>query len=112
MASTINPLFNAQQLSAAAATYFTAQVSTQILKLTIANTEPATAYTVSIHLVPAGDVAGPANLIVNERSLQGGESWDVWPAIGAVLGVGDMIAAVASVADKVNIFGSGLMVSG
>lgn len=112
MASSIIRLFTPLQLPSAAALLFTAQVPTQILKLSVSNTSDATAYTVTFHIVPSGGAVDATNMIVNERSLLAQEAWDVWPAIGQVLAVGDAIWGLASTAAVVAAFGSGLAVSG
>lgn len=112
MSAVIQPLFEPTQLTASAATYFTAQAPTRIDKMTVANPDTAVGYNVTIYWVPAGGGAGVANAIVSTRRLQPGETWDVFPFIGHVLGVGDLIDAVASTAAKINFFASGTVVSG
>lgn len=111
MASTINPLFTPQQLAAAAATLFTAVIPTQIVKLTLVNSSTTTPYTATVYLVPPAGTPGLTNIIVNAKQLQANESWDVWPAIGHIMGIGYALSAFASVANQITAFGSGLMVS-
>ena len=108
----ITPLFEPVQLTNAAVTYFTAQVPTQIQKLTLNNPSATTAYKATINWVPSGSSATSANQIVTSRYLQALESWDVWPFIGHVLNVGDFISAFADTGAKLNFFGSGTTVSG
>jgi hypothetical protein len=112
MSVIITPLFEPTQLTGAAATYFTAQVATQISKMTVSNPSSTTSYTCTIYWVPSGGTAGPANAIVTTRAIQPLETWDVWPFIGHVLAAGDFISAFASTAAKLNFFASGTTVSG
>lgn len=112
MAVTITPLFEPVQIANAATVYFTAQVPTQIQKLTVANPSNTTAYSVTLYWVPNAGAAGVTNAIQTTRFIQALETWDAWPFIGHVLNPGDAIAALASVAAKLNFFGSGTQVSG
>lgn len=111
MSVVIKPLFEPVQLTNANVTYYTAPVPTRVDKMTLTN-PTAGAATATIYWVPSGGAAADGNAMVKSRSIQSLESWDVWPFIGHVLAVGDLIVAVASAGATINFFASGTAVSG
>jgi hypothetical protein len=78
-------------------------VKTSIDKLTAVNTGSANV-TITVHLVPFGESAGPANAF--PKTLAPGASWPFPDVVGHVLEVGDSISTIASAA-TVSIRASG-----
>lgn len=111
MSVILQPLWEPVQLTNAAVNYYTAGAFTLVGKCTVSN-PTAGAAAVTIYWVPSGQSAAADNAIVTARIVQPKESFDVWPLIGHVLNVGDMIAALASVGGVLNFFGSGTTDSG
>lgn len=116
MSVTLKPLFEPVQIANAATTYFTATVATRIDKMTLTNSDTAASHYATIYWVPSGGTAGPANAILIGGTTVGkllapGETYDVTGFMGHTIGVGDLIAAVADAASKVNFFASGTQVS-
>lgn len=97
----------AAQLTATAATYYTAPANTKsiIKKLTFTNTD-SSARTVTVYLVPAAGTAGVTNILISAQSIGAGECWECYPASGQVLQALGFIQALADVTSKVTIQGS------
>lgn len=70
-------------------------VKTAIDKFTAVNTGADNA-TITVHLVPKGGAAGPANAF--SKTLPPGGSWPFPNIVGHVLEAGDFISTIASVA--------------
>ena len=85
-------LVDGSQLTAAAATYYTAPTatSTTISACTLTNTT-AGAVNCTLYLVPSGGTAGAANCILSARAIAIGESYNVSSAIGQTLAAGGTI---------------------
>lgn len=111
MATTILPLIEPTQIAATATSYYRAGVVTRVDKMTVSNPGNAPT-TVTLFLVPSTGSAGATTTLVNARSINTNESWDVWPFIGQVLAVGDAIYAEAGSAATLNLFAAGTQVSG
>lgn len=101
-------LVDGAQLTAAAATYYTAPPFTlaTISACTLTNTT-AGAVTATLHLVPSGGTAGAANCILSARTIAAGESYNVGSAIGQTLPAGATLQALASAATAVTLVASG-----
>lgn len=97
----------AAQLTATAATYYTAPANTRsiVKKLTFTNTDTG-ARTVTVYLVPNGGTAGVTNILVSARSVGPGETYDCYEAVNHALQAGGFIQALADVAAKVTIQGT------
>lgn len=87
-----------------------AATSTVITKLTACNTD-STAYTVDVHLVASGGTPGTSNAIVKGYPVAANFTVDITELVGHVLAPGASIYALASVASKVVIRGSGMEAS-
>ncbi|MCE5309635.1 MAG: hypothetical protein LLG20_18530 [Acidobacteriales bacterium] len=87
----------------------TEKTRTYIRKLTLTNTS-AVDETVTIYLVPVGDTAGAANMLVNVLPVPGGKTVVVKEAEGHILEPGGAIQAVAGGAPgaTVTILASGV----
>lgn len=96
------------QLTASAATYYTAPANTltTISACTLTNTT-AGAITATLYLVPSGGSATASNCILSARTLAAGESFNVGSAIGQTLLAGGTIQALASAITSINLVCSG-----
>ena len=99
-------------VAAATATYYTVAASTRarIDAVALTNTDTV-ARTVSVYLVSSGGSAGVSNIVLQSYSLAPGQTIRVKGAMGQVLQTGGKIMAVASVANVVNIYASGVEVT-
>jgi len=97
----------AAQLTATAATYYTAPANTKsiIKKLTFTNTT-AGALTVTVYLVPSGGTASATNTLVSAQAIGAGECWECYQAAGQVLQAAGFIQALASAATSISIQGA------
>lgn len=95
------------QLTASAATYYTAPANTKsvIKKLTFTNTDTV-ARTVTVYLVPSAGTAGATNILISARPIPAGDTYDCQEALGQTLLIGGFIQALADVGAKVTIQGS------
>jgi hypothetical protein len=101
-------LVDGAQLTAAAATYYTAPANTltTISACTLTNTTEE-AVTATLHLVPSGGAAGVANCILSARTISAGESFNVGSAIGQTLAAGGTLQGLAGSATAVTLVASG-----
>lgn len=111
MAVTNMPLVEGAQLTAAAATYYTAPQNTTAIvkKLTVTNTS-AGAVTVTLYKVPSAGTAGAANTITSAKSIAPGATYEAFEFENHVLAAGDMIQALASAAASLTLAASGLQI--
>jgi hypothetical protein len=108
MAFTPKRLVNGSQLTAVAATYYTATgVKTRIDNCVLTNTT-ATAATATIHLVPSGGTATALNCIMSAKSINAGDSYVVPGAIGQWLEAGGTLQALAGTAAAISMVASGV----
>jgi len=99
------------QLAASATTLYTCTAGkTVITSCTICN-DTTTAVTATFYIVPSGDTAGVANMLVNAQALNDSESLTLNELVGQVLGAGDFISALASSATQVTATISGVEVT-
>lgn len=75
-------------------------------KFTATNTDSASA-TISVYIVPSGDLADDSNLIIDEKSIDAGGVADISELQNQILNPGDFVSVKASVASKVVIRMSG-----
>ena len=111
--STLNRrIIAGSQLTASAATYYTAPTNTRcvIKRLSLTNTT-AGAVTATIYLVPSGGSAGATNTLTSARTLAAGETWDCVSAEGHVLEAGGTVQALASAITSITIIGSGVEIT-
>jgi len=79
-------------------------------KFTVTNTA-ATSLTISVNLVPLGDAAGVANLVVDARTIRPGDTYSCTELVGQTLGPGMFISTVASAATSLVLSASGREIS-
>lgn len=101
-----------QHLAASEATQYTcpANSSARISSARLTNTS-GNAVTVSVSLVKTGGTAGDANRVLANFSLTGGDGIDLSELVGAFLGPGDFVSAIASAATSVAFVMSGVVFS-
>lgn len=112
MAQRSRRLFDAAQLTNAAATYYTAtNVRAKNLWLTATNPN-AVAYLVTIYLIKSGGSATDAlNAVSYQRTVLPGQTVVFYECCGHVMENGDFLQAKADTGAKVNFMGSGDEVS-
>ena len=101
-------LVDGSQLTASAATYYTAPANTfaTISACTLTNTT-AGAITATLHLVPSGGSATTSNCILSARTIAAGESYNVGSAIGQTLLAGGTLQGLAGSATSITLVASG-----
>lgn len=101
-------IIDGSQLTATAATYYTvpANTLTTISACSITNTT-ATAQKATLHLVPAGGTAGPANCVCSGRVVAPGETYNVGGAIGQTMEPGATVQALSDAAAALALVASG-----
>lgn len=80
----------------------------KIASATVANTTGA-AVTIAISLVKTGDAAGDANRAVAPFSLAAGDSAVLNELVGAFLGPGDSISAIAGASNAISLVVTGVV---
>lgn len=100
-------LIQAKHALATQATQYTAGSLTVIDKFTATNTNPSTAVTLSVHIVPSGGSANSQNRLIQEVSIEPGKAYLCGELPGHILEVGDFISTIASVASSIVIRASG-----
>jgi hypothetical protein len=112
MAQVAKRIISGSQLTATAATYYTAPANTKcvVKRLTFCNTssDPVAA---TIYLVPSGGSAADSNTIAKTKTLYPAEAWSCPDAEGHVLEAGGTIQALASAATSITIVGSGVEIT-
>jgi len=111
MATTPLTLVAAQQLSNAAATYYTStSIKTRIEKATVTNNDTV-ARTVTIHIVASGGSESASNRITNARSIAAGETWHCGDLVGHIMPVDSTLRALASANTALTFMVSGSQLS-
>lgn len=111
MSITPAQLIAPQQLTNAAATYYTStSLTTRIDKLSVTNTTGG-AVTVTIYLITVGGSASAANTITYQKSINAGQTWNCPDVVGQVLKNGDFIQALASANASLTIMASGVQIT-
>lgn len=96
------------QLTASAATYYTAtNVNTQITGAVAMNND-ATARTVTVHIVASGGTADATNKVVNAKRVAAGRSVLLPELVGQVVQAGATLQALADSAAQVTLSVSGV----
>jgi len=97
------------QLTASAATYYTAPNGTgaKINNASAMNTD-SSARTFTVHIVPSGGTASNSNMVINAKALQPGETYNCPELVGKNIMTGGTIQALASVTTTVSFQVSGI----
>lgn len=86
MTTTAKRLVSGSQLTAAAATYYTAPALTRsIIKAAQLTNTTAGVVAVTMYLVPAAGSAGATNTVISARSIAAGETYNCPELVNAVL---------------------------
>ncbi|CAP57626.1 hypothetical protein GDI3683 [Gluconacetobacter diazotrophicus PA1 5] len=105
-------LIPAQAVPSATAVLYTSPVGviSRIDSLSVCNVGAVPAQ-VTINLVPSGAAAGSGNVTTSGQTILPGQTWNSPNEIGKVLGAGDAIAVLSSVANALTIAAGGLQVT-
>jgi len=92
------------QPAAADTTLYTcpALTAARVLKCTVTN-DTTTVVTISFNKVPSGGAVAATNLILNLKSIGSRETYECPEVVGQILDAGDLISAIASVADQLSV---------
>lgn len=83
-----------------------AATTTVVDKFTITNVTGTTA-TISVHLVTTGGIADSSNVILDDRGIAAGETFDATMLVGHVIEPGGFISTLAGTASALIISASG-----
>ena len=105
-------LIAGSQLTATAATYYTAPANTKaiIQNMTLTNTT-ANAVTATVHVISTGATETASNMIISARVIAANESYTCPEAIGKVILATGTIRALAGSATAITIESSGVEVT-
>lgn len=104
-------LISPQQITDAAATYYSSvNIKTRIDKMSFTNTD-SMAHTVTLYLIPSGGTAGDGNTITSAHGVAAGETWNCPDAVGQILALGGFIQAKADTASVITISAAGATIS-
>lgn len=107
MTVTVKVLVPPKQMEATQTTQYTATNAKAIIdKATVTNTDTVNR-TFSVNLVTAGDSAGNANLVIDERTVVPGETYLCQELVGQALESGGFISTIASAATALTLRVSG-----
>lgn len=110
---TITPvqLIAPQQLTNAAAIYYTStNIKTRVDKMSLTNVD-TNPHTVTMYLVPNAGSPGVTNTITKTRSIAAGTTWNSPDFVGQILNAGDTIQALADANTSVVISSAGVQIS-
>jgi len=110
---TAKRLIDGTQLTDAVTLYYEAPVKTKTLikKIVLVNNHAA-AVTVNLYLPVIATAAGAPNMILKEKTIPSGRSYEVTEAENQVLEAGGSIQAIASDGGAVSIVASGVEIVG
>ncbi len=92
-------------------TQYTAPTTATIIdKFTVVNYSAA-ARTISVNIVPAGQIVQSSNLVVQNKSLQPSEAYTFPEIAGHILNLGDSISTLGSLAASMSLRVSGREIS-
>lgn len=100
------------QLTASAATYYTAPANTKaiIQHMALTNTT-AGAVTATVHIISTGSTESASNMVISARTIAAGETYNCPEAIGAVILATGTIRALAGSATSISIQASGVEIT-
>lgn len=100
MSVTSNPLAQAGYAPSSETTAYTSTGMRTIIDKYVAYNSDTGAQTLTVKIVNTGGTAGASNVLVS-KTLQPGESYVFPEIVGNVLGPGDFVSEIASVASKI-----------
>ena len=111
MAVTVAVLIPAKTAENTQTTQYTSTGVTTIIDKFTATNYTGTAATISINLVTGAGAAGNDNLIVQNKTLQAGETYTFPEIVGQVLSPSAFISTIAGTASAINMRASGRQVT-
>lgn len=96
MAYTPKSLIDAKDAESVQTTQYTATNVRTLIQLFTATNTTAGALTISVNIVPAAASAGDSNLIVDEKQINAGETYNFPELAGHILEESDFISTLAS----------------
>jgi hypothetical protein len=111
MAVTVTVLIPAKIVENTQTTQYTSAGVTTIIDKFTATNYSASAATLSINLVTGAGAAGNDNLIVQNKTLQAGETYTFPEIVGQVLSPSAFISTIAGTASAINMRASGRQVT-
>jgi hypothetical protein len=111
MAVTVTVLIPAKTVENTQTTQYTSTGVTTIIDKFTATNYTGTAATISINLVTGAGAAGNDNLIVQNKTLQAGETYTFPEIVGQVLSPSAFISTIAGTASAINMRASGRQVT-
>jgi hypothetical protein len=111
MAVTVAVLIPAKTAENTQTTQYTSIGVTTIIDKFTATNYTGTAATISINLVTGAGAAGNDNLIVQNKTLQAGETYTFPEIVGQVLSPSAFISTIAGTASAINMRASGRQVT-
>ena len=111
MAVTVTVLIPAKTAESTQTTQYTSTGVTTIIDKFTATNYSASAATISINLVTGAGAAGNDNLIVQNKTLQAGETYTFPEIVGQVLSPSAFISTIAGTASAINMRASGRQVT-
>ena len=107
MTVTVKVLVPPKQIEATQTTPYTATAARAIIdKATVTNTDTVNR-TFSVNLVTSGGSAGNANLVIDDRTVVPGETYQCQELVGQALESGSFISTIASAATALTMRISG-----
>lgn len=106
---TVKTLVQGSTLTTSAAVYYTAPTGTQtrLTQASITNTDTIP-HIVSIYLAPSNAAPGVSDTVIKDKTLQAGETWVPYQALGAVISAGGTLQAIADANSVVVMKASGI----
>jgi hypothetical protein len=112
MATTVKRLVNGSQLTASAATYYTAGANTKaVIKAASLVNTTAGAVTATVYLISSGGTAGATNTLISAKSIAAGETYNCPELVNHVLEAAGFIQALAGSATAITLVVSGVEVT-
>jgi hypothetical protein len=111
MPITAKTLVESKTVEQVQTTQYTAPTTATIIdKFTVVNYSAA-ARTISVNIVPAGQIVQSSNLVVQNKSLQPSEAYTFPEIAGHILNLGDSISTLGSLAASMSLRVSGREIS-
>lgn len=108
MAVNAKRLVSGSQLTASAATYYTAPASTKaVIKAASITNTTASPATATVYLVPSGDTAGATNEVIAAKSIAPGETYNCPELVNQVIEAAGTLQALSGTPSALTLVVSG-----
>ena len=106
---TVKTLVQGSTLTTSAAVYYTAPTGTQtrLTQASLTNTD-SVPHVISVYLAASNAAPGVSDTVIKDKTLQAGETWVPYQALGAVIAAGGTLQAVADVGALIVLKASGI----